>query len=57
MRGGRTSPAREVTRPEPAVRDGSLPLRRMTAQRSNEHFEVGQQLYAVLEAIKKPVAL
>jgi hypothetical protein len=29
----------------------------MTAQRSNEHFEVGQQLYAVLEAIKKPEAL
>jgi hypothetical protein len=29
----------------------------MTAQRSNEHFEVGQQLYAVLEAIKKPEGL
>jgi hypothetical protein len=39
------------------ARDGSLPLRRMTAQRSNGHFEVGQQLYAVLEAIKEPEAL
>jgi len=29
----------------------------MPAQRSYEHFEVGQQLYAVLEAIEKPEAL
>jgi hypothetical protein len=29
----------------------------MTAQRSHESAEVGQQLYAVLESIKKPEAL
>jgi hypothetical protein len=29
----------------------------MTSQRSYEHFEVGRQLYAVLEAIKKPEVL
>jgi hypothetical protein len=39
------------------VRSGDLPSWGMTSQRSYENAEVGQQLYAILEAVKKPEVL
>jgi hypothetical protein len=53
----RAPTVQKAMRPEPAVRYWSLLLGRMAPQRSYAHSEVGQQLYAVLESIKKPEAL
>jgi len=55
MRGGRTSPA--GSHAPGTRRTGPLLTIASHDGAANEHFEVGQQLYAVLEAIKKPEAL
>jgi hypothetical protein len=54
----KAAPARRtVTSAERTTGPACLPSDRMTAQRSYENAEMGQQLYALLESIKKPEAL
>src|SRR3954447_27031188 len=46
-----------MSREPPVVGPRALPSLHMTFQRSYENAEAGQQLYAVLEAYKKPEVL